>query len=479
MTIDLTAGRPQPADSTSTAAAALRELASCPVHLPSDPGYDTSRLAWNRAVDQRPVAVAEPKNAHDVSRLVRLATELGLRIAPQSTGHNAGPLTQRGLDDVVIVKTAALSSVTIDPLRQVARVGGGTIWDPAVAAAAEHELAALHGSSPDVGIAGYSLGGGLGWYARSLGLAANHVTAAEVVIGDGSIVRTDADHDPELLWALRGGGGNFGVVTALEFSLFDIASAYAGLMVFDISRAAEVLPRWAAWSVEAPEQVTTSFRVLHLPPLPELPPFLSGRSVVVIDGAVLASDDRADRILAGLRSLNPELDTFLRMPAASLTRLHMDPEGSGSGVSGTAMLGELPESGIDAFLSAVGDRTSTSLMMGELRQLGGALARPGVRGGAVSHFDGQFLAFGGGPVMSPEMALQVGADAAAFTQALAPWTDGRTYLNFAEDAVDARQGYDELTWRRLAGIRSVVDPNGVFAANHQVPRLYEDGRPTC
>lgn len=476
VTIDLTAGRP--ADSTRTAAAALRELASCPVHLPSDPGYDHSRLAWNRAVDQRPAAVAEPTTAHDVSRLVRLASELGLRIAPQSTGHNAGPLAQRGLDDVVIVKTTALSSVTIDPVRRIARVGGGTIWDPAVTAAAEHGLAALHGSSPDVGIAGYSLGGGIGWYARELGLAANHITAAEVVIGDGTIVRTDANHDPELLWALRGGGGNFGVVTSLEFSLFDIPSAYAGLMVFDISRASEVLRRWAAWAVEAPEQVTTSFRVLHLPPLPELPPFLSGRSVVVIDGAVVAPDDTADRILAGLRSLKPELDTFLRMPAAALTRLHMDPEGSGSGISSTAMISELPEAGIDAFLAAVGDRTSTSLMMGELRQLGGALSRPAEGGGAVSHFDGQFLAFGGGPVLSPEMALHVGADAAAFAQALAPWTGGRTYLNFAEDAVDARQGYDELTWRRLVGIRSAVDPLGTFAANHQVPRLYEDGRPS-
>jgi len=478
VTIDLTAGRPQPADSTSTAAAALRELASCPVHLRTDPGYDESRLAWNRAVEQRPAAVAKPRTAHDVSRLVRLAAELGLRIAPQSTGHNAGPLAQRGLDDVVIIKTGALSSVTIDPVRRIARVGGGTIWDPAVTAAAEHGLAALHGSSPDVGIAGYSLGGGIGWYARQLGLAANHVTAAEVVIGDGTIVRADADHDPELLWALRGGGGSFGVVTALEFSLFEIPSAYAGLMVFDISRAEEVLRRWSTWAVEAPDQVTTSFRVLHLPPLPDLPPFLRGRSVVVIDGAVLASDDRADRILAGLRSLKPELDTFLRMPAASLTRLHMDPEGSGSGISGTAMIRELPEAGIDAFLSAVGDRRSTSLMMGELRQLGGALSHPADGGGAVSHFDGQFLAFGGGPVMSPEVALQVGADAAAFTRALAPWTGGRTYLNFVEDAVDTRQGYDELTWRRLSGIRSAVDPNGVFAANHQVPRLYEDGRPS-
>jgi hypothetical protein len=485
VTIDLTAGRPLTAaplaahTAPHSDAKALRTLTSCPVHLPGDPGYDGARLAWNRAVDQRPAAVAEPRSTHDVSRLVRLAAEHGLRIAPQSTGHNAGPLLRRGLEDVVVLKTAALSSVSVDPVRRTARVGGGALWAPAVDAAGEFGLAALHGSSPDVGIAGYSLGGGIGWYARALGLAASHVTAAEVVIGDGTIVRTDATHDPELFWALRGGGGNFGVVTALEFSLFDIPSAYAGMMIFDISRAEEVLSRWAAWAVDAPEQVTTAFRVLHLPPLPELPPFLSGRSVVVIDGAVLASDDRADRILGDLRALRPEMDTFLRMPAPALTRLHMDPEGSGSGLSGSAMLRELPGAGVDAFLEAVADRSSTSLMIGELRQLGGALGRPRAGGGAVSHFDGQFLAFAGGLVLDADTALRVGADSAAFTRVLAPWTGGRPYLNFVENVVDTRSAYDEAVWRQLVGIRSVVDPNGTFAANHQVPRLYEEGRPSC
>jgi FAD/FMN-containing dehydrogenase len=476
VTTDLSAGRPY---ATSPLRTAILRTLSCPVHLPGDPGYGDARLAWNRAVDQRPVAVVEPRTAHDVSRLVRIAADEGWRVAPQTTGHNAGPLAQRGLDDVILVKTGGLCDVSIDPQRRIARVGGGTIWDPAVTAAGEHGLAALHGSSPDVGIAGYSLGGGIGWYARSLGLAANHVTAAEVVIGDGTIVRTDADHDPELFWALRGGGGNFGVVTALEFALFDIPTAYAGMMIFDIGRAEEVLGRWTSWAVDAPEEVTTSLRVMHLPPLPELPPFLRGRSIVVVDGAVLAPDDKADRILGDLRALGPEMDTFLRMPAPALTRLHMDPEGSAASLGSSLMLGDLDSTAIEAFLGAVGDRESTSLMLGELRQLGGALARPADGGGAVSHFDGQFLAFGAGMVMSPEMALQVGADAAAFTGALAPWASGRTYLNFAEDAIDTRQAFDEPTWRQLVGIRSVVDPSGTFAANHQVPRLYEDGRPTC
>ena len=252
VTIDLTAGRPlATASHRPTAAPAHLPTSGFPSTCPATPG--TTRPGWPGTGPSTSAPPPSPNRASPTtsSRLVRLATEHGLRVAPQTTGHNAGPLAQRGLDDVVRGQDCrALAEVTIDPVRRIARVGGGAIWDPAVTAAAAHGLAALHGSSPDVGIAGYSLGGGLGWYGRALGLAANHVTAAEVVIGDGTIVRTDAEHDPELLWALRGGGGNFGVVTALEFSLFDIATAYAGMMIFDIGRAEQVLRRWAAWAVD-------------------------------------------------------------------------------------------------------------------------------------------------------------------------------------------------------------------------------------
>ncbi len=157
----------------------------------------------------------------------------------------------------------------------------------------------------------------------------------------------------------------------------------------------------------------------------------------------------------------------------------MDPEGSAAAIGGSALLTGLTDAGIDAFLSATVDRTSTSLMVAELRQLGGALARPAAGGGAVSHLDGQFLAFGTGMVLAPEMAGRVSADVAALQACLAPWTGARRFLSFTEDAVDPRGAYDEVTWRRLAALRSVVDPDGLFAANHPIPRLYEGGRPTC
>ncbi len=468
---------PRAADVTRPAAE-LRSLLGDRVHADGDPGYDKARGAWNAAVDQRPAAVAVPRSADEVADVVRAATAAGLRVAPQSTGHNAGPLAAQDLSDVVLVRTAQLSDVTVDAERRIARVGGGALWLPAVEAAGEHGLATLHGSSPDVGIAGYSLGGGMGWYARKLGLATNSLTAVELVLADGSQVRADATENADLFWALRGGGGSFGVVTALEFSLYRIATAYAGMLVWDVTEAEQVLRRWAAWAPGAPEEVTTSFRILHLPPLPDIPEPLRGRSLAVIDGAVLGTDVHGRELIGDLRALRPEIDTFDRVPASTLARLHMDPEGPTPVVSDTSVLGALPDAAVDAFLAEAGAGTPSSLLMAELRQLGGALGRPHPGGGALSHVDGAFVSFAGALALTPEMAARGHADARRLSAALAPWSNGRHYLNFAENPVDPRTGYDETTWRRLAGIRSAVDPSRVFVANHRVPRLFEDGRPT-
>jgi FAD/FMN-containing dehydrogenase len=476
MTIEMT--RPAAVRRTVDATP-LRRLCGGDVHLPGDPGYDAARLPWSAAVDQRPAAVVFPRSATDVSEVVRAAAGLGLRVAPQSTGHNAGPLAAQGLDDVVVVRTSGLDEVTVDVERQVVRVGGGVVWEPAVDAAADAGFTVLHGSSPDVGIAGYSLGGGTGWYARKLGLAANNLTAVELVTATGTIVRASADENAPLFWALRGGGGSFGVVTALEFRMFDFDTAYAGMMVWDVRHAEAVLGSWAAWAPDAPDEVTTAFRILRIPPLPEMPEPMRGRELVVIDGAVLDTDERARELLAGLRALGPEMDTFARVPTRTLTRLHMDPEGPTPVTSGTTMLSELPEDAIAAFLEHVGAGATTSLLMAEIRQLGGALGRPHPGGGALSHFEGRFLVFAGAIAATPELGAIGHADATRLVEALAPWANGRSYLNFAEDPVDVRSGFAERSWIQLTGIRSAVDPDGLFVGNHPVPRLFEDGRATA
>jgi FAD/FMN-containing dehydrogenase len=459
-------------------AESLRGLCGGQVHLPGDPGYDAARTPWNVAVRQLPAAVAVPRDAADVSAVVRAAAAAGLRVAPQSTGHNAGPLAAHGLEDVVIVNTSSLDEVRVDPERGIVRVGGGVLWEAAVDAAAEVGHAVLHGSSPDVGIAGYSLGGGMGWFARKLGLATNSLTAVEIVVADGTRLRADATTNRELFWAVRGGGGNFGVVTALEFAMYPIETAYAGMLVWDQAHAERVLRTWAQWAPEAPDEVTTSFRLMNLPPLPEIPEPVRGRSLVVIDGAVLAEDERAEEILADLRALAPEMDTFARVPAKSLVRLHMDPEGHTPVVSDSAMLADFPEDALQAFLEAAGPASGTTLLLAELRQLGGALGRPHEGGGVLSHLDGRFAMFAAAVAPTPEIAAQGQADARRLATALAPYANGRSYLNFAEGRTDARTAYSEESWAQLKGIRGAVDPHGVFLANHAIPRLYEKGRPT-
>jgi FAD/FMN-containing dehydrogenase len=456
-----------------TKAERLRGLCSAAVHLPGDPGYDAARMPWNVAVDQRPAAVACPTDAEEVREVVRAAAGSGLRVAPQGTGHNAGPLGS--LADCVLLRTSAMTDVHIDAENRVARVGAGVLWADVVEAAAEHGLAALHGSSPDVGVVGYSLGGGIGWYARQLGMSTNSVLAVDLVLGDGSLVRADEHTNPDLFWAVRGGGGNFGVVTAMELRLFDIATAYAGMLLWDQDHAERVLRTWADWSLDAPDCVTTSFRMLNLPPMPELPEFLRGRQLVVIDGAVLAEDERAEEVLADLRALEPEMDTFARVPAASLTRLHMDPEGPTPGVSASTILEDLPEPAVESFLALTGRGSGSTLLAAELRQLGGALSRPAEGAGALPMLEGRFVLFGVAIAATPEMGAQGHADAVALVDALSAYSSGRDYLNFAETAVDASRSFSEDSWMRLKGIRSAVDPTGLLVANHRVPRLFENG----
>ncbi|HEX4698674.1 MAG TPA: FAD-binding oxidoreductase [Actinomycetes bacterium] len=448
-------------------AEAVRGLCGGAVHLPGDPGYDAARSPWAIVVDQRPAAVAYPTTAAEVVEVVRAAAAAGLRVAPQGTGHNAGPL--RDLERAVLVRTGAMRGVTVDVDTRTARVESGALWEDVVNAVAPHGLAALHGSSPDVGVAGYSLGGGMGWYARELGLAANSITAIELVTADGRLVRATAHQEPDLFWALRGGGGNFGVVTALDLRLFPIDTVYAGMLVWDRSEADRVLRTWARWAADAPDAVTTSFRVLQLPPFEQIPAPVRGRQLVMIDGAVLADDETAAEILAELRALEPEMDTFARVPSASIIWLHMDPEGPTPGVSATTVLGSLPDEGIDAFLGQVGHGTNQSLLSAELRQLGGAVARPAEEAGAVAMVEGAFLLFGVAVAATPEMAAAGEADAAALVSAMTPWANGKQYLNFVEAAQDASNGYTAESWTRPQAVRAKVDAHGLFLSNHQVP----------
>jgi FAD/FMN-containing dehydrogenase len=448
-------------------AESLRGLLDGRVFLPGDPGYDAARTPWNVAVDQRPAAVAVVTSAEEVVAVVRAAGDAGLRVAPQSTGHNAGPLAGR-LDGTVLLRLSDFTGVTIDPERRVARILGATLWQQVVEAAAPFGLAVMHGSSPDVAAAGYTLGGGLSWYARGHGLACNQLVAVEVVLADGTLVRADEHEHAELFWALRGGGGNFGVVTALEIRLLPYADAYAGMLLWAGSRASEVARAWAGWTHGLAEEVTTSLRLLSVPPLPEVPEVIRGRQLVVVDGAVLAGDETAADLLAPLRALQPELDTFARVPAPALGRIHLDPEGPTPGVSDHLLLDDFVEASADALVAAAGAVSGTTLLSAEIRHLGGALGRPAPDGGALDRLPGAYAGFFVAVAATPQLAAQGRVDAARAVVALQEWSSGRRFLNFSEEAVDPASAYAEPVLHRLRAIRAQVDPTGMFVANHDL-----------
>ena len=455
---------PPPA-SARARAETLRGLCGGAVHLPGDPGYDLARAPWNAQVESFPAAVAYPAFPEEVADVLRAASAAGLKVAPQGTGHGAAPLGGR-LGDAVLLRTGALGDLSIDTARRVARVGAGVLWGDLADAAGTVGLAGLHPSSPDVGVVGYSIGGGIGWYARRLGLQCNAITAAEVVLADGTFVRATADADAELFWGLRGGGAPLGVVTALEFKLFEIDSAVAGYLVWDWTQVERVLPAWAAWCAEAPDDVTTAFRLLHTPAIPSVPPPLRGRRLILVDGAVLGSDDRAAEILAPLRALAPEFDTCTRVPAPSLVRLHLDPEGPSPAYASSALLTGLPDAAVAAVIEAVGPGSGNRLTVAELRQLGGALSSSDPSGGALDQLAGGFLVLGLGLEDDPSTWPGLREDAARLLAALTPWTTGTEYLPMLDDRSDSRKAHPPEVYARLSALRRAVDPTGLFVGPH-------------
>jgi FAD/FMN-containing dehydrogenase len=431
---------------------------------PDQPHWDAARRAWNLAVDQRPAYVALPANADDVVAIVDFARRHGLKLAPQGTGHNAAPLP--ALENTILVSTQQLRGVEIDAAAQTARVQAGALWLEVTEASTPHGLYPLSGSSPDVGVVGYTLGGGLSWLARKHGLAADSVIAIELVTPAGELVRATADEHADLFWALRGGAGNFGVVTAMEFRLYPHADVYAGFMLFPYEQHADVLRTWRDWTRTAPEEITTSFRIMHLPPLPELPPFLQGRSIVVIDGAFLGDAEAGAAVLAPLRAHGPEMDTFAPSSPAALSRIHMDPEEPMPFVGGGTILASGDDDVLAAF--AAGVQPGSPLLFGELRQLGGAVSREPEHAGALGSLPGEFLVYGGGVVMGPDMAPAVAGALQGFIDGLASWKHDRMYLNFSEEPTDPVALFGEERAARLRAIRATVDPDGVMVANHTV-----------
>ena len=442
----------------------LRNLLDGDAVAPGDLEWDEARLAWNLTVDQQPVAVVLPESAADVAATVAFAKAHGRRVAPQGTGHGAAALGD--MSDTILLKTERMRGVTIDPQNRIARAEAGTIWIEVVEAAAEHGLAALAGSSPDVGVVGYTLGGGLSWLARKHGIGANQVTAIEVVTASGDIVRTDWANEPDLFWALRGGGGAFGIVTAIEFNLFPISQVYAGILWFPVDRSAEILKAWRAWTDDLPDEMTSVGRILQFPPIPNIPEPIRGQSFVVVETIWSGEPGDGAPWLEPLRALGPVMDTVMTIPIDELSRLHMDPEGPAPGRSDGGMLDDVDDHLIDLFVEQV---VGSPILSAEIRHLGGAVGRRDSRHGAIDAWEAPYLMFAVGIAPTPEARKAVEGAIARLRDTLAPWEADHTYLNLAESRRKAASLFSSASYHRLRRIKAIVDPTDVIRSNHPIP----------
>jgi len=457
---------PSKIDSRSRAAGALLDGK---IVTPEHARFDEARRAWNLTVDQQPAAVVYPESVEDVQAAVRFARERGLRIAAQGTGHNAGVLGS--LEDTILLKTERMRRVEIDPTRWLARVEAGAVWIQVVEAAAEQGLAALAGSSPDVGVVGYTLGGGMSFIARKYGLCANAVRAIELVTADGRHVRADRENEPELFWALRGGGGSFAIVTAIELELLPITHAYAGVLFYPIDRGDEVLHAWRelTQSDQLPEELTTVGRFLRLPPIPEIPEPIRGKSFVIVEAYHIGDPAQADELLAPLRALGPVNDTIASVPMPALSHLHMDPEHPVPATGDGLMLAELPAPALDTFIEVAGAFADFPLLTVELRHLAGALHRPHPEHGALSSIEASYSLFAAGMVPAPDLEAPTRAQVQTVKAALRPWAAQQMYSNLTETQCDPARFWPEHTYNRLRSIKAAVDPDNLIRANHPIP----------
>jgi FAD/FMN-containing dehydrogenase len=444
----------------------LRDRLDGDALVPGDAGWDAGRQAWNLVADQHPAAIVFAESSADAAATVNFARERGLRVAPQSTGHGAATVPDLG--GSVLLRLGRLADVSVDPDAGTARVGAGAAWSDVVGPASDHGLACLHGSSGTVGVAGYTLTGGLSWLGRSRGFACNNVRSIDVVTADGEERRVDADHDPDLFWALRGGGGGEAVVTGFEIELCELETAYAGSLMWPIEQAAEIVPVWHALTEAAPEELTSWLKLIRFPPFPQVPEPLRGRALVAVTSVFAGAEEEGAPLLDNLRGVaEPYMDTTATVPAPVLSQIAGDPQDPTPG-KGTGRLVERLDGGaLDAYVELAGPDADVPLIFLELRHLGGALGRAEEGNGALDCAPCPYLLDGIGAVMSPEASAAIDATFARIQERMEPWLAERTLLGFAEQQPGRAGSFEAATAERLASVKGAYDPDGLIVASHE------------
>ncbi|WP_039800801.1 FAD-binding oxidoreductase [Nocardia araoensis] len=421
------------------------------VLVAGDEGFETAARPWTTTVDQPVAAVVRAVDAGDVAAVVRYAARVGVPVVTQPTGHGASG----GVPEAILLRTGLLDGIEIDPERRVARVGAGVPWGRVQAAAARHGLTGLAGSNPVVGVTGYTLGGGMSWFGRKHGWAADAVRAFQIVDAEGVARRVTAEDDPDLFWALRGGGGDFAVVTALEFELFPAPELFGGRMLWPETRIREVFDAFQEITAGAPDELSVWFQRLQIPDAPPM---------VGVDAVYLGDPDRGRALLAALDAIgDPILDRRGVFGAADIGAVTAEPTDPSPSLSRAEQLTDLG----DAVVKTLIEEPVAPLANVQIRHLGGALAEARPDGGARGPIAEPYLLYCLGLGL-PHLRDAVTARRTAIVDAVSGQISGRKPYTFLTPGESADAVFDTGTLTRLREIKRARDPHGVIRANYPV-----------
>jgi FAD/FMN-containing dehydrogenase len=443
---------------------ALRDAVTGQILVDGDPGYDAARGLHNSHYDRKPAAIVRPADAIDVARTVQTAHELGLELVVKSGGHSVAG--HSATDGGILLDMRTLNGVDIDPIRWVGSAQGGTTAGEYTMAAAVHGMATPFGDTLSVGLGGLTLGGGVGWLARKHGMTIDNLLEADIVTADGRLVTVSEESDPDLFWAIRGGGGNFGIVTRFRYRLHPVEIVTGGALFLPLTR--EVLRGLIDASVEAPDDLTQISFVMPLPPAPFIPAELVGTPAVAVMPVFSGPLDEGEAAMAPFRALaKPYADLIGQMPYTAQYQFTSGGEGASVGVLRSSFLPDLAESAIDAIVERHSNPVP-GMAFTQLRVLGGAMARVPAGATAFAHRDATVMA----SVITGTTEEHYDA-AVAWTEAYhAELSEGSTgvYSNFLADEGTGRlaQAYPGATYERLVQVKRRVDPENFFHGNHNI-----------
>jgi len=433
---------------------------------PDDDLYDERRALFNAMIDDRPRLIATCESPDDVKSALHRASAERLSVAVRAGGHSVAGMST--VEDGLVIDVRGMKGVSIDPERRTARVGGGVTWGEFDAAAQEHGLATTGGRVSTTGVAEFTLGGGSGWIERKYGLACDNLIGVDLVTADGRDVRADESTNPELFWALHGGGGNFGVATAFEFRLHPVGPILmAGLMAWPLTAAPEVGRAYLDWAAAAPEELGSGLVLLTGPPEEFVPKHLQGQKLVGLAVCWCGDDAMADEVVAPMRALAPELDLVSRMPYTELQKMIDDPPDFRNYWSADYH-DEFTEKALDVFLEA-GQKLPSPLTQQILFPWGGAVARFGADT-PMAQRDARWISHPFAMWEDPADDERVMAWVRESRAALAPFANGGIYLNFIGDEGEERvkAAYGPDAYARLAAVKAEYDPTNVFRRNQNI-----------